>query len=85
MGRQSDEQLVQASVELAALTDIPVVATNAVQFIHPDDANIHEIRVCIQEGRLIDDKRRKAAIYSAAIPEESNTNDGIIQRLSASN
>ena len=59
VGRPEDEQLVQASVELAAITDIPVVATNAVQFIHQDDSNVHEIRVCIQEGRLIDDKRRK--------------------------
>ena len=59
VGRAEDEQLVQASVELAHLTELPVVATNAVQFMHPEDFNVHEIRVCIQEGRQIDDKRRK--------------------------
>ncbi len=59
LGRNDDEQLVRASVELAALADIPVVATNAVQFIHKEESDVHEIRVCIQEGRLIDDKRRK--------------------------
>ena len=59
VGRPDDELLVQTSVELAAATDIPVVATNAVQFINQEDSDVHEIRVCIQEGRLIDDKRRK--------------------------
>lgn len=59
VGRSADEELVQASVELAAITDIPVVATNAVQFIQQEESKVHEIRVCIQEGRLIDDKRRR--------------------------
>ncbi len=59
VGRNTDELIIQGSIELGSLNDIPVVATNAVQFIHPEDFNSHEIRVCIQEGRLIDDKRRK--------------------------
>ena len=59
VGRSTDETVVQGSVELASSNDIPVVATNAVQFIRPEDFDTHEIRVCIQESRLIDDKRRK--------------------------
>ncbi len=59
VGRHADETVVQSSVELASLHDIPVVATNAVQFIKPEDFDSHEIRICIQEGRLIDDKRRR--------------------------
>ena len=59
IGRSDDEEHVKTTVELASLTDIPVVATNAVRFISASDYHAHEIRVCIQEGRLIDDKRRK--------------------------
>ncbi len=37
---------------------LPVVATNDVRFIKPDDFEAHEARVCIHDGRTLDDKRR---------------------------
>ena len=38
--------------------DIPVVATNDVQFLSKSDYDAHEARICIAEGALLDDSRR---------------------------
>ena len=52
-----DVYLVDA-VALAAELDWPVVATNDVCFLARDDFEAHETRVCIQEGRTLNDPRR---------------------------
>ncbi len=57
-GRPQEEDLLHASVELAIAKDAPVVATNDVRFLHPEDFEAHEIRVCIHDGRTLDDPRR---------------------------
>ncbi|MGD2118387.1 MAG: PHP domain-containing protein, partial [Chromatiales bacterium] len=53
-----DELCVHGSVELAQKFSVPVVATNNVRFIKPDDFQAHEVRVCIHDGRTLDDPRR---------------------------
>jgi DNA polymerase III subunit alpha len=57
-GREGEEDHIHAAVELAANTGTPVVATNDVRFLSEDDFDAHETRVCIQEGRTLDDPRR---------------------------
>lgn len=57
-GREGDERALHASVALAMKLDVPVVATNDVRFLHQDDFEAHEVRVCIHEGRTLDDSRR---------------------------
>lgn len=57
-GRENEEEAVHASVELALAHNVPVVATNDVRFLKPDDFEAHEIRVCIHEGRTLNDPRR---------------------------
>ena len=57
-GREGEEDYLHAAVTLAAECDIPVVATNDVQFIRAEDFDAHEARVCIHEGRTLDDPRR---------------------------
>ena len=57
-GRPGDEEHVHAAVELAAAEGMPVVATNDVRFLERDDFDAHEVRVCIHEGRTLDDPRR---------------------------
>ncbi len=61
--RQNDEEHVHAAVALAAETGVAVVATNDVRFLQQDDFAAHETRVCIGEGRTLDDPRRPR-IYS---------------------
>ena len=57
-GRAGDEDFVHAAVELAAAADCPVVATNDVRFLERGHFEAHEVRVCISEGRTLDDPRR---------------------------
>ncbi|MFZ5620055.1 MAG: DNA polymerase III subunit alpha [Pseudomonadota bacterium] len=57
-GREREEDYLHAAVELAARRDVPVVATNDVHFLAPEDFEAHEARVCIHDGRTIDDPRR---------------------------
>ena len=57
-GRDNEETYLHAAVELAARVDLPVVATNEVVFLTPEDFDAHEIRVAIHDGFTLDDKRR---------------------------
>jgi DNA polymerase-3 subunit alpha len=57
-GRPGEEDYLHAAVALAQQTGCPVVATNDVQFIARDQFEAHEARVCIREGRTLDDPRR---------------------------
>ncbi|WP_286266481.1 DNA polymerase III subunit alpha [Thalassotalea atypica] len=57
-GRQDEENYLHLAVELAAQCQLPVVATNEVVFLTPEDFDAHEIRVAIHDGFTLDDKRR---------------------------
>ncbi|MCK5869359.1 DNA polymerase III subunit alpha [Methylococcaceae bacterium CS1] len=58
VGRKQEEQYLASAVSLATELDLPVVATNNVRFIKNDSFGAHEVRVCINQGRVIDDSRR---------------------------
>jgi DNA polymerase-3 subunit alpha len=57
-GREGEEDYVHAAVALAAAHSVPVVATNDVRFLRREDFEAHEARVCIRDGRTLDDPRR---------------------------
>ena len=57
-GRPGEEDTLQASLTLASDTRTPVVASNDVRFVDRDDYNAHEARVCIHDGRTLDDPDR---------------------------
>ncbi|WP_260956618.1 DNA polymerase III subunit alpha [Pseudomonas citri] len=56
--RANDEEHLHAAVALADKIGAPLVATNDVRFIKQEDFEAHETRVCIGEGRALDDPRR---------------------------
>ena len=58
VGKPDEEAYIEAAVELAAKMGLPVVATNDVRFLHKKDFAAHEVRVCINQGRVLDDERR---------------------------
>ncbi len=62
-GRAHEEDYLHAAVALAAANDCPVVATNEVCFLNADDFEAHETRVCVHDGRALDDPRR-SHLYS---------------------
>jgi len=58
VGRPDEERYIAHAIDLALTTHLPVVATNDVRFIHQKDFAAHEVRVCINQGRVLDDSRR---------------------------
>jgi DNA polymerase III subunit alpha len=57
-GREGEEGHLHAAVDLAQARSLPVVATNDVRYLSAADFDAHEARVCIHEGRVLDDPRR---------------------------
>ncbi|KAA8996111.1 DNA polymerase III subunit alpha [Affinibrenneria salicis] len=57
-GRPDEESYLHAAVALATERGLPVVATNDVCFISPEDFDAHEIRVAIHDGYTLDDPKR---------------------------
>ena len=57
--RPDEEDFIHAAVALAERCECPVVATNDVRFIESSEFEAHEARVCIYEGRALDDPRRE--------------------------
>jgi DNA polymerase III subunit alpha len=58
VGKTDEERYIHAAVDLAIAQDLPVVATNDVRFLNREDFDSHEVRVCIHQGRVLDDNRR---------------------------
>jgi DNA polymerase-3 subunit alpha len=57
-GREGEEDYLHAAVALAQDCQCPVVATNDVRFLDASEFDAHEARVCISDGRALDDPRR---------------------------
>ena len=57
-GRENEEDYLHSAVELASAENCPVVATNEVCFLSQDEYDAHEARVCIGDGRTLNDPRR---------------------------
>ena len=58
-GRLQEENHVQELLKLGIKEDVALVATNDVCFENYDDYEAHEARVCINDGRTLDDPRRE--------------------------
>ena len=58
-GRPDEEKYLRGALALAGDVGLPVVATNEVCFLRPEDYEAHETRVCIQQGRTLNDPRRE--------------------------
>ncbi|HEY9030900.1 MAG TPA: DNA polymerase III subunit alpha [Kangiella sp.] len=57
-GRPQENEYIHQVIGLAQGASTPVVATNDVRFIHKEDFDAHEARVCINQGRVLADPRR---------------------------
>ncbi|MDP7537273.1 MAG: DNA polymerase III subunit alpha [Methylococcales bacterium] len=58
IGKSEEENYIAHVLILGAKFSLPVVATNNVRFLSKEEFNSHEIRVCINQGRVLDDNRR---------------------------
>jgi DNA polymerase-3 subunit alpha len=59
-GRPDEAIYNERVIRLAEALNLPLVATNDVRFLHEDDFEAHEARVCIHDGYTLDDPRRHA-------------------------
>jgi DNA polymerase III subunit alpha len=57
-GLPGQEAHVRAAAKLAAVLQLPVVATHPIQFAEADDFEAHEARVCVAEGETLTNPRR---------------------------
>ncbi len=57
-GRENEEAYIADAIEIASRNDIPVVATNDVCFATVENFDSHEVRVCINQGNVLDDANR---------------------------
>ncbi|WP_028117302.1 DNA polymerase III subunit alpha [Ferrimonas senticii] len=57
-GRADEDTYLHGAMALATALELPVVATNEVVFLHKEQFENHEIRVCIHDGYPLDDARR---------------------------
>ena len=64
-GRPAEEAYIEGAIALAATHSLPVVATNDVCFLSRDDYEAHETRVCIHDGRTLDDPRRERRYHES--------------------
>ena len=57
-GRPDEQVHISRALDLASDNSAPIVASNDVRFLHGDDFEAHEARVCIQQGRTLSDPDR---------------------------
>ena len=53
-----DPVLVEETKKIADKLKIPVIATNDVHYLEKEDAKVHDILLCIQTGKTLDDEKR---------------------------
>ncbi|MBI3099381.1 MAG: DNA polymerase III subunit alpha [Planctomycetes bacterium] len=57
-GRDDERAVGREAVALAKRLDLPVVGTNDVHYLHPEDATAHDALLCLSTGRLVSDVER---------------------------
>ncbi|HHP50996.1 MAG TPA: DNA polymerase III subunit alpha [Moorella mulderi] len=57
-GLEEERQVNRVLVEMSRRLDIPLVATNDVHYIYPQEARLHDILLCIQTAKNVDDPDR---------------------------
>ena len=58
VGFAGEQEYIQKAVDCSLDFNIALVATNRVVYLNAEDFEAHEIRVCINEGRILNDSRR---------------------------
>lgn len=57
-GLADQQKIIPDLLEISKKTGIPLVATNDCHFLRKEDAEIHDILLCIGTGKMIDDVKR---------------------------
>jgi DNA polymerase III subunit alpha len=65
IGKPDEEYYIEQAVMLSGRLQIPLIASNNIRFLKQEDYEAHEVRVCIQQGRVLDDPRRPREFSSS--------------------
>ena len=57
-GIRDQVEVNRALLRMSQETGIPLVCTNDCHYLAPEDAAIHDVLLCIQTGRMVDDENR---------------------------
>ncbi|MBQ9931366.1 MAG: DNA polymerase III subunit alpha, partial [Firmicutes bacterium] len=57
-GLEEEQQILPGMIRLHEETGIPFVATNDIHYVRKQDAKAHDVLLCIQTGKTIDDENR---------------------------
>lgn len=57
-GLEENRKVNEFNIKLSKELDIPLVATNDVHYVKKEDAKAHDILLCIQTGKTINDENR---------------------------
>ncbi len=58
-GMEEQRKVNELNIQLSRELDIPLVATNDVHYIEREDSRSHDILMCIQTGKTVDDENRR--------------------------
>ena len=58
-GMEEKRKVNENKIKLSKETEIPIVATNDVHYINQSDSKAHDILMCIQTGKTVDDENRR--------------------------
>ncbi len=61
---REEKQVIEGAKKLSADLKIPLVATNDVHYIYPDDAGAQDVIVCVQTGKVLSETKRLRMIDS---------------------
>ena len=80
VGRPEEEGYIALAVALAARRAVPVVATNDVRFIKPEDFESHEARVVHARRGAAGRHRTCAPLHGAAVPAHAARDGAVVRR-----
>jgi len=55
---EMQQRIRKSLIELSKKTEVPLVATNDVHYLHPEDARAHDLLLCIGSGKTVNDANR---------------------------
>ena len=58
-GMEEQKKVIDWNIRISKETGIPLVATNDVHYIYQKDSEAHDVLMCIQTGKTIDDTNRR--------------------------
>ena len=57
-GLEAQQRIRKSLVDLSRRTGVPLVATNDAHYLRPEDAQAHDVLLCIGSGKTVNDRNR---------------------------